>query len=204
MKRPFIYGFSASLAITSAVVAWILLSPLFIDEVVDEQFPGVPTPEALAEMSDEKKAAMADEVLDAARGLPDETMEDARDDMMKTGAPVALAAGAFRDADSSHKGSGDAGLYRLADGNHVLRLENLNVTNGPDLHVFLVRHPGPASSADVTKDNYVDLGALKGNIGNQNYVIAPGTDVAGFASVVVWCKAFGVLFSTAPLTAVSS
>ncbi|MBT7363034.1 MAG: DM13 domain-containing protein, partial [Rhodospirillaceae bacterium] len=92
----------------------------------------------------------------------------------------------------------------LADGNHVLRLENLDVTNGPDLHVFLVRHPGPVASSDVTDDNYIDLGALKGNIGNQNYAIAPGTDVAGFASVVIWCKAFGVLFSTAPLAPASS
>lgn len=203
MRRAFIYGFGISLVI-SAVAGWILISPLFIDEVVDEQFPGVPTPEALAQMLDEKKAAMADEVLGAARGMPDKAMEDAKDDMMAPGAPVALAAGAFRDADKLHKGSGDAGLYRLADGNHVLRLENLDVTNGPDLHVYLVRHPGPVSSSDVTEDNYLDLGALKGNIGNQNYAIAPGTDLAGFASVVVWCKAFGVLFSTAPLVPASS
>lgn len=203
MRRAFVYGFGFSLVVT-AVVGWILLSPLFIDEVVDEQFPGVPTPQALAQMSDEKKAAMAEDVLEAARGMPDKAMADAKDDMMTPGAPVALAAGAFRDADSVHKGSGDAALYRLADGNHVLRLENLDVTNGPDLHVFLVRHPGPVSSADVTDGNYLDLGALKGNIGNQNYAIAPGTDLAGFASVVVWCKAFGVLFSTAPLVPVSS
>lgn len=203
MKRAFIYGLGISVAITG-VVGWILISPLFIDEVVDEQFPGVPTPGALAEMSDEKKAAMADDVLDAARGMPDKAMEDARDEIMAPGAPVVLSAGVFRDADSVHKGSGNAGLYRLADGSHVLRLENLDVTNGPDLHVFLVRHPGPATSSDVTKGNYIDLGALKGNIGNQNYALAAGTDLAGIASVVVWCKAFGVLFSTAPLVAAGS
>jgi len=203
MKRAFLYGLGFS-AVVTAVAAWILISPLFIDEVVDEQFPGVPTPQALAQMSDETKAAMAGEVLDAARSMPDKAMEELRDEMMKPGAPVVLSAGAFRDADKIHKGSGNAGLYRLADGDHVLRLENLNVTNGPDLHVFLVRHPGPAASSDVTKDNYIDLGALKGNIGNQNYTIAPGTDLAGFASVVIWCKAFGVLFSTAPLVAASS
>lgn len=203
MKRAFIYGLGISVAITG-VVGWILISPLFIDEVVDEQFPGVPTSGALAEMSDEKKAAMADDVLDAARGMPDKAMEDARDEIMAPGAPVVLSAGVFRDADSVHKGSGNAGLYRLADGSHVLRLENLDVTNGPDLHVFLVRHPGPATSSDVTKGNYVDLGALKGNIGNQNYALAAGTDLTGIASVVVWCKAFGVLFSTAPLVAAGS
>ncbi|MEP4378482.1 MAG: DM13 domain-containing protein [Alphaproteobacteria bacterium] len=203
MRRAFLYGFGFSVVVT-AVVGWFLISPLFIDEVVDEQFPGVPTPDALSQMSDEKKAAMADEVLEAARGMPDKAMDDARNEMTAPGAPVALAAGAFRDADKLHKGSGDAGLYRLADGSHVLRLENLDVTNGPDLHVFLVRHPGPVVSSDVTDGNYIDLGALKGNIGNQNYAVAPGTDLTGFASVVVWCKAFGVLFSTAPLVSVSS
>ncbi len=203
MRRAFIYGFGVSVVVT-AVVGWFLLSPLFIDEVVDEQFPGVPTPRALSEMSDEKKAAMADEVLEAARGMPDKTMQDAKDEMMAPGAPVALAAGAFRDADAVHKGSGNAGLYRLANGSHVLRLENLNVTNGPDLHVFLVRHPGPESSSDVTDGNYIDLGPLKGNIGNQNYAVPPGIDLASFGSVVVWCKAFGVLFSAAPLAPASS
>lgn len=204
MNRAFLYGFGISLVVTGAVAAWILISPLFIDEVVDEQFPGVPTPEALARMPDDKKAAMADKVLEAARGMPDKAMEDARDGMMTPGAPAVLAAGMFRDVDSVHKGSGAAGLYRLADGNHLLRLENLKVTNGPDLRVFLVRHPGPAASADVTAGSYIDLGALKGNIGNQNYAIAPGTDLSGVASVVIWCKAFGVLFSTAPLTTASS
>jgi hypothetical protein len=48
----------------------------------------------------------------------------------------------------------------------VLRFENLKVTNGPYLRVYFVKHPGPGESDDVTADNFVDLGALKGNIGN--------------------------------------
>lgn len=204
MKRAFLYGFGFSALVCGAIVAWILISPLFIDEVVDEQFPGVPTPEALAAMPDEKKAAMAQEVLEAARGMPDKAMEEDRGAMTEPGAPTALSAGMFRDADSIHKGSGSARVYRLADGSHILRLEDLKVTNGPDLHVFMVRHPGPAASSDVTEDNYIDLGTLKGNIGNQNYTVPAGTDVGAFRSVVVWCKAFGVLFATAPLNAASS
>ena len=204
MKRNLLLGGGAVGAVLVAVVAWILISPLFIDQVVDEQFPGVPTPEALATMPDEKKAAMADEVLEAARGMPDKAMEDAMDEIMKPGAPAVVRAGAFRDADKLHKGSGAAGLYRLANGDHVLRFENLKVTNGPDLRVYFVKHPGPAESDDVTADNFVDLGTLKGNIGNQNYTIPAGTEVAPFGSVVIWCRAFGVLFATAPLTPASS
>ncbi len=86
----------------------------------------------------------------------------------------------------------------------MLRLENLNVTNGPDLRVYLVRHPDPASSGDVKDSEFVDLGPLKGNIGNQNYPVPAGTDVSQFASAVVWCRAFGVLFSAAPLAAAAS
>lgn len=204
MKRAFLYGFGASALVCGAIVAWVLISPLFIDEVVDEQFPGVPTPEALAAMPDDKKAGMADEVLEAARRMPDKAMEEDRDAITQPGTPVALSTGMFRDADAIHKGSGSAGVYRLADGSHVLRFENLKVTNGPNLHVFMVRHPGPAASSDVTEGNYIDLGTLKGNIGNQNYTVPAGTDLAGFQSVVVWCKAFGVLFATAPLNPASS
>ena len=78
----------------------------------------------------------------------------------------------------------------------MLRFENLKVTNGPYLRVYFVKHPGPGES--------VDLGALKGNIGNQNYTIPAGTDVAPFGSVVIWCWTFGVLFEIAPLTPASS
>lgn len=204
MNRKILVGGGAVAAVVAAVAAWILISPLFIDEVVDEQFPGVPSRDALAAMSDEEKAGMADEVLAAARGMPDTSMDEGMDAMKSTGAPVLLRAGAFRGADAIHKGSGAAAIYRLADGGHVVRFENLDVTNGPNLHVFLVRHPGPTESSDVTAENYIDLGPLKGNIGNQNYAIAPGTDLSGVASVVIWCKAFGVLFSTAPLTTASS
>lgn len=200
MKRKFLLGGGAVVVVVGAVAAWILISPLFIDEVVDEQFPGVPSPQALSTMPDDKKADMAEEVLEAARGMPDKAMDEARDTMAAAGAPVILSAGAFRDADKIHKGSGSVGLYRLAGGEHVIRFEDLNVTNGPDLHVYFVKHPGPESSDDVTSDNYLDLGALKGNIGNQNYTVPAGTDVSAFGSVVVWCKAFGVLFATAPLT----
>lgn len=200
MKRVLLYGSGAVVVIVGAVVAWILISPLFIDEVVDEQFPGVPSPQALSTMPDDQKQSMAEEILEAARSIPDKSMDEGRDVMTSPGAPVVLRAGMFRDADAVHKGSGTVGLFRLANGDHLLRFENLKVTNGPDLHVYLVRHPGPEASSDVTPENHIDLGALKGNIGNQNYTVPDGADLESFGSVVVWCQAFGVLFATAPLT----
>ena len=87
-----------------------------------------------------------------------------------TGA-VKIRSGNFHGADSFHKGSGQAIIYRSPDGSHLLRLENLDVTNGPDLHVVLSPHKSPDSRNDVTVDGYIDLGKLKGNKGDQNYDI---------------------------------
>ena len=110
-----------------------------------------------------------------------------------------LSSGQFRDGDSFHKGSGKADVYPLADGSYVLRFEDFQVTNGPDLHVYLAKHPDPATSQEVNNNGYLDLGGIKGNQGSQNYVIPAGTDISLYKSVVIYCQPFHVVFSVAPL-----
>jgi hypothetical protein len=66
------------------------------------------------------------------------------------------------------------------------------------LHVILTKHPAPASRSDVGED-YIDLGSLKGNQGNQNYEIPVGTDLSQYQSVVIYCVPFHVVFATATL-----
>ena len=110
-----------------------------------------------------------------------------------------VRSGNFRDADSSHKGSGQAAIHRLADGSHVLRLENFKSTNGPDLYVLLASHPDPRKSSDLKEKGFVNLGGLKGNIGNQNYAVPANVDVSKQGSVIIYCKTFSVIFSVAPL-----
>ena len=112
---------------------------------------------------------------------------------------MALKVGEFMDADSIHKGSGTAIIYRGPDGSLLLRLENFSVTNGPDLHVYLSPHPNPTRGGQVRTAGSVDLGELKGNRGNQNYPIPAGVDVSTVNSVVIYCKPFSVVFSVAPL-----
>jgi hypothetical protein len=73
------------------------------------------------------------------------------------------------------------------------------VTNGPDLKVWLVKSGDIKSSADVKDSHWLELGALKGNIGDQNYVIPADASIADYKSVVIWCKQFGVLFAAADL-----
>lgn len=110
-------------------------------------------------------------------------------------APVNLieAQGGF--SSLAHDTSGTARIVKLAEGGHVLTLTDLETDNGPDLRVYLV---AGGSGGDVS-DN-VDLGALKGNIGNQQYTIPDGTDTSRYRSVVVWCRAFSVAFGRADLT----
>jgi Electron transfer DM13 len=101
--------------------------------------------------------------------------------------------GNFVDAgDGFHKAQGVAKVINLADGKTFLRLENLKTTNGPDLYVYL------STGKDVS--DIVNLGRLKGNIGNQNYEIPTGTDLAKYNTVLIWCKAFSTLFGSAKLS----
>jgi hypothetical protein len=94
--------------------------------------------------------------------------------------------------DGFHNAEGLAKIIPLADGSTILRLENFKSTNGPNVHVYL--------STDKTASNFVDLGRLKANNGNQNYIIPNGTDLAKYSSVLIWCKDFSVLFGSAELS----
>lgn len=114
-----------------------------------------------------------------------------------------IAAGTFRDADAAHRGSGTATVLETAGGAHLVRLTDFQVTNGPDLEVWLVAEPDPENSAAVKASTWVSLGQLKGNIGDQTYQVPEGTDISAYQSVVIWCEQFGVLFSPAALSPVS-
>jgi hypothetical protein len=95
-----------------------------------------------------------------------------------------------------HPATGTATAIRLARGGRVLTLTGFEVDNGPDLRLYLVA--GPARSEDEVRD-YVDLGALKGNRGDQQYKLPADLDLGRYATAVVWCRAFSVLFARAPM-----
>ncbi|MDP9490064.1 MAG: DM13 domain-containing protein [Thermoproteota archaeon] len=94
--------------------------------------------------------------------------------------------------DGFHNVEGVAKVLTLSDGKTFLRLENLKATNGPDLYIYL------STSKDAS--DIVNLGRLKGNIGNQNYEIPAETDLSKYNTVLVWCKAFSTLFGSAKLS----
>lgn len=174
-------------------VAWVLLSPLFLDTVVDEAFP--PTSGLMESEEDQApEQTRSSATSESEPQAMEKTLPPPAPAEPKNTEPTVELSGMFQDADDFHRGSGRATVYTQTDGQRFLRFEDFTVTNGPDLSVYLVR------SADGNVDSgFLDLGPLKGNIGNQNYEIPPGTDLTQYKSVVIWCVAFSVSFSVAAL-----
>ena len=108
-----------------------------------------------------------------------------------------LASGQFHSG--AHETKGMATVFQLADNKKTLRLTNFQTSNGPDVHVYLVAAPDAKDNDTVTKAEVVDLGSLKGNIGDQNYELPANADLAKYRAVTIWCKRFSVNFGTAPL-----
>jgi hypothetical protein len=107
---------------------------------------------------------------------------------------VLLSRGSFEPV--AHAAGGTASVIRLAGGERVLTLTSFDVDNGPDLRVYLVA--GPARDESEVTD-FEDLGALKGNKGDQQYELPQGLDLDRYSTVVIWCRAFSVNFARAPL-----
>jgi len=128
--------------------------------------------------------------------IEEETMMEKDDSMMEETMEepiIMLYAGTFTGAgDGIHDAQGDAYTIPLEDGSNVLRLENFQSTNGPDLFVYL--------ATDENASEFINLGALKASKGNQNYEIPDNTDLEKYNKVLIWCKSFSVLFGSAELS----
>ncbi len=185
------------MAVAVLVAAWWLISPLFIDEVVVEDFPRA----AMAVIPDDMTSEEVEEAMMEAETVETMVTEEmpASEEPEVTG-PVALATGNLMDADDFHRGSGGVTAYRLEDGSQVLRLEDIEVTNGPDLRVLVAPRHGITDRTTLQAAGYIELGPLKGNIGSQNYDFPAGYRIPDQLTVVIYCKPFHVLFATAELS----
>jgi hypothetical protein len=206
-RKRLLLGIAVVILLPAIGLGWWLLSPLFLNQTVEEEFPiassaSVTVPEGMTQAQVEQKLAeMASVNTEVMEPMPDMMGSAPFESGGETIFRAHLYFGEFRDADSFHKGSGKATIYRALEGPLLLRLENFRVTNGPDLHVLLTSHPDPKSREDLRSAGYVDLGKLKGNLGNQNYPIPAGVAPAAPGSVVIYCLPFQVVFSVAPLNA---
>jgi hypothetical protein len=109
-----------------------------------------------------------------------------------------LASGQFHSG--AHETRGMATVFQLADGKKTLRLSNFETSNGPDVHIYLVAAEDAKDNDSVTRAGFLDIGSLKGNIGDQNYDLPANADLSKYRAVTIWCKRFSVNFGTAPLT----
>jgi len=98
-----------------------------------------------------------------------------------------------------HPTDGIATIYLLGDKTRVLRFTNFRTSNGPDVHVYMVAADDAKDAAAVENAGFVDLGVIKGNIGDQNYTLANDLDLAKYRAVSIWCKRFSVNFGAAAL-----
>jgi len=176
-------------AVVAAAALWYLFRPdaLVISKTVNE-----PLPAAEHSMS----AGPESPSMTKSESAMDKGPAMARS-AMTAEAPVKLAGGRFHT--NAHETHGVATIYRLSDGHRVLRLTQFATSNGPDVRVYLVA-AGDVQSEDAAKQaGFVDLGALKGNIGDQNYDVPAGLDLNRYRAVSIWCRRFSVNFGAAPL-----
>ncbi len=168
-------------------IAWWLFSPLFFHNTSTDANPFSHAPSAAST---------------PASGSPSGTVSTP----VPTG-PIILATGKFIDKANSgvglanDHGSGNVTIGRTADGKYLIYLDHLNVTNGPDLHVYLAP-TSDSTDAEQVKREGVDLGVLTATEGSLNVAIPTdlGRNLRKYHSVVIVCKTFSVIFTTAPLT----
>ena len=113
-------------------------------------------------------------------------------------AATVLASGEFQQLDALHYGAGSATIYELADSTRILRFDNFSSAPGGDARVLLARDPQPLSALQLG-DDYLDLGRLKGNVGDQNYFLPADHNLSVYNSAVVFCRQFNVSITVATL-----
>lgn len=115
-------------------------------------------------------------------------------------APVDLATGSF--ITHEHQTSGSVRIVQQPDGSRVLAIAGLDTSDGPDLRVWLSDQPvieGTAGWGVFDDGLFLELGTLKGNVGDQVYEIPAGVDITPYTSVSIWCARFAVSFGAAAL-----
>jgi hypothetical protein len=159
------------------IAGWLTVLPAFFDKKVDEQLLGF--------------SSAAPATVD-----PPTTIPSASPTSTVPAGPAKVSTGSLRGL-AGHYGRGEASVYRLPDGSHFVRLENIDTPRAPAVYVYLVpssNQTGPAGG--------VNLGALRGNQGRQNYVIPREVDVSQYKTVLLWCDRFSTSIANATQTPV--
>jgi hypothetical protein len=185
------------------VLVWFQPQKLFIDDKVDQDAPVGATPitpatpsTSVAPTTPATTAAAAPATLPGTVAQTAPTVPPATASPTTVPAPVPPAPTQFVSLD--HGTTGNLLVLQDAEGVRYVRFEAFETDNGPDLFVYLSTNPVDGSE-QAFDDDFVNLGRLQGNIGDQNYALPPDVDLSRFQSVVVWCDRFNSAFGAAPL-----
>ncbi len=194
---------------TAVIGIYYLAGPLFYDRVVNEPLPTALsdlqkdlTYDKFVNMIDEQRKALVEKmspgtidlIMAEAKKFTTTVSEDMQEMIAKVApnsqeTPKFSKLGMFQGL-KGHEAKGKAEVIAVGDIS-FLRFEDFEVTNGPDLHVYMTKN------GDV--DSGIDLGKLKGSIGNQNYALGEiNADV--YNTVVIYCQPFHVYFASAKLS----
>jgi hypothetical protein len=147
----------------------------------------------------EEDPQMAVAMIEAAL-QPPTTVESEGQSQTIPDATVNIADGTFSRIDPVHWAQGDVIIYQLPDNRKLMSFDNFLAANGPDLRVVLSASEAPRTREEVQLSNLnLELGPLKGTVGSQTYEIPPEVDLSLYNSVVIYCQAFHVVFSTATI-----
>ena len=180
-RHPARSAIAAILALGLFVFGMLWFTPwrLFTDDPVNEAPPGS-APAAV----DEPAAA-------------DETAANTAMEPMTVAGPATVAEGEF--VSLEHETIGRALVVETADGRRFLRFEGFETSNGPDLLVYLSTKDADPNDWHGYDADFIDLGPLKGNVGDQNYRLPEDVDLDRYSTAVIWCRRFTVGFAAADL-----
>jgi len=164
-------------------IGYFLLSPLWRSVKLNEALPQTLV---VKDNMDTMDAVTKERFIKEVEAMKDETI--VKSDSMPSNTPVILKQAVL--VARAHDVKGKISLIQSGD-QYFIRFEDLKTTNGPDLRIYL--------SAGLGVDDAVDLGAIRATEGNVNYSIPAGTDTKKYHNVLIWCRAFGVLFSYSEL-----
>ena len=170
--RALLWPLAIGYAIVAVAAGVLVIAPALIDNKVDEQIvTGAPasTPRAAGKPDGESQS----------RGAPERNVQ--------------IASGRF--SSIAHDSMGKAAVVELPSGARKLTLSDFETDPGPDLRLYV----STSDPADGDLGRFRDLGALKGNVGDQQYDLSRDVRIARYSTVVVWYRAFSVAFTSAPL-----
>jgi hypothetical protein len=182
-RRELFWPLAVGYGIVAVAAAILVVAPTLFDKEVNERVvTGTPASEAQGGAPGTQRGTGGEEAT--------------RDGGSGGGRPagnIQVAAGSFESI--AHSGTGNAAVVELPSGRRMLTLTDFETDSGPDLRLYL----STGNPASGHLGDFEDLGALKGNIGNQQYELPAGLSLDRYSTVVVWCRAFSVAFTSAAL-----